>query len=57
MVTVPKVMQKCCEAIEKWGISEKGLYLISGVQSKVLKLKENLDQGEEHSFFPGSHGY
>ncbi|KIJ55136.1 hypothetical protein M422DRAFT_151215 [Sphaerobolus stellatus SS14] len=43
-VDVPRIMQKCCEAIEKWGLSAKGIYRVSGTQSKVLKLKEKLDK-------------
>jgi hypothetical protein len=45
-VEVPRIMQKCCEAIEKYGIQSKGIYRISGTHSKIQKLKEKLDHGE-----------
>ncbi|KAF8587871.1 RhoGAP-domain-containing protein, partial [Ramaria rubella] len=43
-VDVPRVMHKCCEAIEKWGLESKGIYRLSGTHSKVQKLKERLDR-------------
>jgi len=43
-VEVPDVMMKCCEAIEKWGLTSQGIYRISGTVSKVGKLKERLDR-------------
>ncbi|KAF8517885.1 RhoGAP-domain-containing protein [Hysterangium stoloniferum] len=43
-VEVPRIMQKCCEAIEKYGMRSKGIYRISGTHSKIQKLKEKLDR-------------
>lgn len=45
-VDVPRIMQKCCEAIEKWGLESKGIYRLSGTHSKIQKLKERLDRGQ-----------
>jgi RhoGAP domain len=45
-VDVPRIMQKCCEVIEKWGLESKGIYRLSGTHSKVQKLKERLDRGQ-----------
>lgn len=47
-VDVPRTMQKCCEAIEKWGLESKGIYRLSGTHSKILKLKERLDRGQSY---------
>ena len=44
-VEVPPIMVKCCEAIEKYGITMVGVYRISGMMGKVSRLKENLDNG------------
>ncbi|TFY79014.1 hypothetical protein EWM64_g4999 [Hericium alpestre] len=41
---VPPIMEKCCEAIEKYGLSSVGIYRISGTMSKINKLKERLDK-------------
>jgi len=43
-VDVPAVMTKCCEAIEKWGLKNQGIYRISGMVSKVTRLKDRLDR-------------
>jgi hypothetical protein len=43
-VEVPPIMVKCCEAIEKYGISTVGVYRIGGTMSKVTRLKEKLDK-------------
>ena len=48
-VEVPPIMQKCCEAIEKYGIQSQGIYRVSGTTSKVANLKQKLDRGQ--SFF------
>lgn len=45
-VEVPPIMQKCCEAIEKYGILSQGIYRISGTTSKVQILKQKLDRGD-----------
>ena len=44
-VDVPPIMVKCCEAIEKYGLDQQGIYRIGGTHSKVMKLKERLDRG------------
>ncbi|TFK52005.1 RhoGAP-domain-containing protein [Heliocybe sulcata] len=43
-VEVPPIMEKCCEAIEKYGLRSQGIYRISGTVTKVNKLKEKLDK-------------
>ena len=45
-VEVPLIVQKCCEAIEKYGIRSQGIYRISGTTSKIQTLKQKLDRGE-----------
>ena len=44
-VDVPPIVLKCCEAIEKYGLDQQGLYRINGTHLKVQKLKERLDRG------------
>ena len=44
-VEVPPIMVKCCETIEKYGLSTVGVYRIGGTMSKVTRLKEKLDKG------------
>lgn len=44
-VEVPKILVKCCEAIEKYGIDQQGIYRVNGTHVKVLKLKELMDRG------------
>jgi len=44
-VEVPPIMVKCCEAIEKHGISNQGVYRVSGTMRKVHALKAHLDKG------------
>lgn len=46
-VEVPPIMVKCCEAIEKHGITTVGVYRIGGTMSKVTRLKEKLDKDLE----------
>lgn len=48
-VEIPPVVEKCCTAIEKYGLSSQGLYRISGTITKVLKLKDRLDKGKQAS--------
>ncbi|KAJ9124346.1 hypothetical protein QFC22_001146 [Naganishia vaughanmartiniae] len=40
---VPKVVAKCTEAIEAFGLDQVGIYRLSGTTSKVQKLKAALD--------------
>lgn len=46
-VEVPRILEKCCEAIETYGITSVGLYRLSGTTSKVQKLKMVLDRDLE----------
>ncbi|KAG6835147.1 hypothetical protein H0H93_004421 [Arthromyces matolae] len=43
-VELPPVLTKCCQAIEKYGMQLQGIYRISGITSKVAKLRQKLDQ-------------
>ncbi|KAL0569063.1 Rho GTPase-activating protein [Marasmius crinis-equi] len=43
-VDVPPIMRKCCDAIEKHGLTSQGIYRLSGTTSKVAKLKQLLDK-------------
>lgn len=43
-VEVPRIMEKCCEAIEVYGLSSMGIFRLSGTSSKVQKLKVILDR-------------
>lgn len=45
-VEIPRIVEKCCQAIEKYGLRSQGIYRISGTVSKVAKLKERLDKGQ-----------
>lgn len=44
-VELPPIMEKCCQAIEKYGIRSQGIYRINGTARKVSSLKEKLDKG------------
>lgn len=44
-VELPPIMEKCCQAIEKYGIRSQGIYRINGTSRKVTQLKEKLDKG------------
>ena len=44
-VEVPPIMEKCCQAIEKYGMHIQGIYRISGMTSKVAGLRQQLDKG------------
>ncbi|KAH7922595.1 RhoGAP-domain-containing protein [Leucogyrophana mollusca] len=43
-VELPPIMEKCCAAIEKYGLYSQGIYRISGMARKVALLKERLDK-------------
>lgn len=49
-VDLPPIMEKCCQAIEKYGLRSQGIYRINGTARKVTLLKEKLDKGL--SFLP-----
>jgi hypothetical protein len=44
-VELPPIMEKCCQAIEKYGMRSQGIYRINGTSRKVAQLKEKLDKG------------
>lgn len=48
-VDVPRVLEKCCEAIELHGLESMGIYRLSGTTSRVQRLKGALDRGESGS--------
>jgi len=43
-VSLPPIVEKCCQAIEKYGIRSQGIYRINGTARKVIQLKEKLDK-------------
>ncbi|KAJ7334121.1 Rho GTPase activation protein [Mycena albidolilacea] len=43
-VEVPLIMEKCCQAIEKYGIESQGIYRLSGTVTKVANLRQRLDK-------------
>ncbi len=45
-IEVPKVIEKCAEAIEAYGLESTGIYRLSGTTSKVQALKAALDRGK-----------
>lgn len=44
-VDVPRVLEKCAEAIELYGLDSMGIYRLSGTTSRVQRLKASLDRG------------
>ncbi|KAJ7180639.1 Rho GTPase activation protein [Mycena filopes] len=46
-VEVPLIMEKCCQAIEKYGIESQGIYRLSGTVTKVANLRQRLDKDLE----------
>lgn len=46
-VEVPRVLEKCAEAIELYGLESKGIYRLSGTTSRVQRLKAVLDYDTE----------
>ena len=45
-VEVPRILEKCCTAIELHGLESMGIYRLSGTTSRVQRLKQKLDRGE-----------
>ncbi|KAF7308799.1 hypothetical protein MKEN_01079400 [Mycena kentingensis (nom. inval.)] len=43
-VEVPPIVEKCCQAIEKYGIESQGIYRVSGTVTKVANLRQRLDR-------------
>ncbi|GAA5993389.1 hypothetical protein JCM5350_002160 [Sporobolomyces pararoseus] len=46
-VEVPRVLEKCCQAIELHGLDSMGIYRLSGTTSRVQRLKQSLDRDVE----------
>ncbi|GAA5970788.1 hypothetical protein JCM3765_006307 [Sporobolomyces pararoseus] len=46
-VEVPRVLEKCCQAIELHGLDSMGIYRLSGTTSRVQRLKQSLDRDIE----------
>ncbi|GJN90452.1 hypothetical protein Rhopal_003463-T1 [Rhodotorula paludigena] len=46
-VDVPRVLEKCAEAIELYGLDSMGIYRLSGTTSRVQRLKASLDRDLE----------
>lgn len=46
-VEVPRLLEKCAEAIEMHGLDSIGIYRLSGTISRVQRLKARLDRGEQ----------
>lgn len=55
-VEIPRILEKCCAAIEKHGQYSQGIYRISGMARKVSLLKERLDKGEANTLLFGANG-
>ena len=48
-VEVPRIVEKCCAAIRDSGaLDSVGIYRISGITSKVQRLKTAFDKGLQH---------
>lgn len=45
-VEVPRIVVKCCEAVEKYGLTLQGIYRVSGTMTKVQELKRRMDLSE-----------
>lgn len=45
---VPKIVEKCTQAIEMYGLESVGVYRLSGTTSRVQALKAALDKGSCH---------
>ncbi|KAF7309814.1 hypothetical protein MIND_00353300 [Mycena indigotica] len=43
-VEVPPIMEKCCQAIEKYGLESQGIYRVSGTVTRVANLRQRLDR-------------
>lgn len=52
-VEVPKLVIKCCEAVERYGLTSQGIYRVNGTQTKIQKLKELMDRGDSSQFETG----
>lgn len=43
---IPKVVQKCAEAVEAHGLQTQGIYRLSGTTSRIQRLKARMEKGE-----------
>ena len=43
------ILEKCCVAIEKYGLRSQSIYRVSDMARKVASLKERLDKGPSAS--------
>ncbi|KAG8832673.1 hypothetical protein FRC17_000892 [Serendipita sp. 399] len=41
---VPRIVIKCCEAVEKYGLDIQGIYRLNGTMTKIARLKELMDR-------------
>jgi hypothetical protein len=49
-VEVPKILVKCCEAIERYGLDIQGIYRINGTVTKAQQLRELMDRGTSYYY-------
>lgn len=45
-VDIPKVLQKCVETIETYGMDSQGLYRLSGTTSRIQRLRAKMEKGK-----------
>lgn len=45
-VDIPKVLQKCVETIETYGMDSQGLYRLSGTTSRIQRLRAKMEKGQ-----------
>jgi len=45
-VDIPKVLEKCTEVIEAYGLDITGIYRLSGTTSRIQRLKAKMEQSE-----------
>jgi hypothetical protein len=44
-VDVPKVLEKCIEVIDTYGLDITGIYRLSGTTSRIQRLKAKIEKG------------
>lgn len=49
-VDIPKVLQKCVETIEAYGMDSQGLYRLSGTTSRIQRLRAKMEKGKVHFY-------
>lgn len=50
-VDLPKVLTKCVEVIEMYGLDVTGIYRLSGTTSRIQRLKAKMEKGEDAATF------